>query len=148
MEENKKVILDFYLKMHQEQLTQIRHYETQRSTIVTTIIAISGALIGIITYDDNINKYDLHLAGFLILIGGFGISFLYKHSRRLDLQKNLVYDNLEYLYNFIQSFESIDTIKNDKYKEIDIISMRKWWIGLSAAIVLIGCAILLQILFF
>lgn len=149
MEDNKKASADFYLKMYQEQLAQIRHYETQRSTIVTTIIAISGAVIGIITYDKNIEKSDLYLASFLILIGVFGTGFLLRHSKRLKKHIDITYKYRQLLHKLIHNPDSTDTIQNDEFEleHTEWISMRKWWIGISIAIVLIGCILAGQIIY-
>jgi len=147
MEENKKVNADFYFKLYQGQLTQIRHYETQRSTIVTTIIGISGAIIGLITYDSKILKSDLYLASFLIFIGVFGTGFLFQHSRRLKKHIEITNKYRQVLDRLITVPESTDKTGNEEF-EIEHnqwISMRRWWIGISIAIILIGCIIIGQI---
>jgi RsiW-degrading membrane proteinase PrsW (M82 family) len=145
MEENTKTKLDFYLKMYQEQSVQMRHYETQRSNIVTAIFAISGALIGIISHN-GIECEDLYLVIFLIFIGVFGIGFLYRHSKRLKKEKSTVKEYKQKLFNLLKSEETTNEFEDDRFINTDLISMRHWWIGMSVAIVLIGSILLFQII--
>lgn len=146
MDDNKKLNLDFYLKMYQEQLTQIRHYETQRSTIVTAIIAISGAIIGLITHDNKIEDSDKYLTYSLIFIGCWGTSFLFRHSKRLKKQKDIAYKYRQVLHKLIQIPESTNAHENDEFENPELMSMRYWWIGVSIAIIIIGCVIGVQIM--
>lgn len=133
---------DFYFKMYQEQLSQIRHYELQRSTVTTTIIAISGAIIGIITHKNPFAKNDLYLSVFLIFIGIFGVGFLLRHSHKLQKHINNAYKYRSLLYSF---FNEKQVSEEKEIDNVEWISMRRWWLGINFAVIIIGLILSLQI---
>ena len=86
MEDDNAPSRDVLWKMYQEHCTQGRHHETQRSTVISTLLAISAAVIGVITLDRNIvYPADLPLSVTLIFIGVFGAGFSMKHYERFSL---------------------------------------------------------------
>jgi hypothetical protein len=70
------------LAMYNEQCNQARHYESQRATVSGFLIAISAALIGLMTYDKSISRSDLPPAIFLLALGIFGALSSSKHYER------------------------------------------------------------------
>lgn len=80
--ENAKVLIDILFKNYQEQCVQGRHHDTQRAAVVTATLAISGALIGLITGDKSLTPTDLPLTIFLIPLGVFAAVFSLKHYER------------------------------------------------------------------
>jgi hypothetical protein len=72
--------------MYQEHCTQDRHHETQRSTVISAVTAVSAAVIGIITFDKTITApVDLPLAFLLVVLSAFGAGFAMKHYERFNL---------------------------------------------------------------
>src|SRR5205823_6558463 len=63
MEDN-SALRDVLWKMYHEHCTQGRHHETQRSSVASALIAISGGVIGLITFDKAVTATDLPLAVF------------------------------------------------------------------------------------
>jgi hypothetical protein len=74
--------LNVLLAMYNEQCTQARHYESQRSTVSGFLVAISAAMIGLITYDQHITRSDLPAAIFLFVLGVFGMVSSVRHYER------------------------------------------------------------------
>ncbi|HVW95841.1 MAG TPA: hypothetical protein VHA56_07720 [Mucilaginibacter sp.] len=87
-----KTLIDLLFKFYQEQCTQGRHHETQRAAVATATLAISAALIGVITGDNNLSRNDLPLTLLLIAVGIFSAVFSLKHyerfRRHMALAKN------------------------------------------------------------
>lgn len=77
---------DVLWKMYQEHCTQGRHHESQRSTVISAVMAISAAVIGLVTFDKSIaGAADVPLAFLLIVLGAFGGGFAMKHYERFSL---------------------------------------------------------------
>jgi len=76
---------EYLWRMCAQNFDQARHHEGQRATVATAHIAVSGALIGLITFDQNISPWDLPLAIFLIITSVFGLFFQAKQYERFDL---------------------------------------------------------------
>jgi hypothetical protein len=74
--------INVLLSMYNEQCTQARHYETQRATITGFLMLISGAIIGLITFDQHITRADIFPALFLIALSSFGALSSHKHFVR------------------------------------------------------------------
>ena len=76
---------EYLWRMCEQNIEQARHHEGQRATVATALIAVSGALIGLITFDQRISPSDLSLAVFLIITSLFGLFFQAKQYERFDL---------------------------------------------------------------
>jgi hypothetical protein len=75
-------VADVLWKMCNEHYTQGRHHETQRSAVVSAIIAIAAAITGLVTVDGHIESSDIPLTVLLIALGLFGSAFSMKHYER------------------------------------------------------------------
>lgn len=76
---------EYLWKMCEQNVDQARHHETQRASVATAFIAISGALIGLVTFDRSISASDLPLTVFLTTVNLFGVVFQAKQYERFDL---------------------------------------------------------------
>lgn len=73
---------DVLWNFHNSHVATAQHYEVQRATVTTMLLAISTALVGLITFDDKVNAADAPAALFLIALGSFGALFALKHHER------------------------------------------------------------------
>src|SRR3712207_1575685 len=73
---------DVLWKFYQDYLTQMRHYEMQRSTVTNLLLLVAAAVLAFITYDKVLSRSDLPLTGLLVIIGLFGAAFSLKHYER------------------------------------------------------------------
>jgi hypothetical protein len=81
--EEHKVLIDVLWKMYSEHCVQGRYHETQRSTAVGIILAVSAAMIGIITIDKQIAGHgDWPLSLLIMALGLFVAGFSLKHYER------------------------------------------------------------------
>jgi hypothetical protein len=69
-------------RFHNSHVATAQHYESQRSAVTTMLLAISTALVGLITFDDKVNAADVYATLFLIALGCFGALFALKHHER------------------------------------------------------------------
>lgn len=81
MADDESAVRDVLWKMYQENCTQARQHETQRSNLASPLISISAAIIGIITFDKSIATWDMPLIVLLIVVGLFG-EFSQQNSMR------------------------------------------------------------------
>jgi len=84
MGDENAALRDVLWKMYQENCTQGRHHESQRSTVAAVFLAIAGAAIGLITFDKGILPSDLPLTIFLFFLGCFGAVFSAKQYERFS----------------------------------------------------------------
>jgi hypothetical protein len=75
-------VKDVLLELHKEHYAQIRHYETQRSTVSNLLVIIAAALLAFITFDKSLAWSDLPLTGMVTLVGLFGAAFCLKFYER------------------------------------------------------------------
>lgn len=79
---------DVFWSMYQEQLTQSRHHEAQRTSANTILGAVAGGVIALIgNKDAAMMKWPL--AVFLIALGLFGAVFTLKQTERAKLHTAL-----------------------------------------------------------
>ena len=72
-------------KLYEDNRNYARFHELQRSTATNLILAVSAGLIGLVTFDKNINLLDLPSVLFLDVLGNFGAIFSAKHYERARL---------------------------------------------------------------
>ena len=72
-------------KLYEDNRNYARFHELQRSTATNLILAVSAGLIGLVTFDKNINLLDLPSVLFLDVLGIFGAIFSAKHYERARL---------------------------------------------------------------
>ena len=56
-------------RLYEDHYTQVRHYETQRSTVTNLLLTIAAALLAFITYDKALTRSDIPLTCLLFVIG-------------------------------------------------------------------------------
>jgi hypothetical protein len=54
-------VKEVLLKLMQEYFNQIRHYDTQRSTVSNLLVVVSAAILAFVTYDKALTRSDLPL---------------------------------------------------------------------------------------
>jgi len=73
---------DTLWKLYQDHYTQVRHYETQRSTVTNLLLTIAAALLAFVTYDKALTRSDIPLTTLIFIIGLFGAAFSLKYHER------------------------------------------------------------------
>lgn len=145
MNDESKSLIDIYWKMYQEHCIQGRHHETQRSSVITAIIAIASVIIGLITYDRAITKYDLPLTLLLIVIGAFGATFSMKHYERFNFHMERARVHRDALDELIATNMPLKTLKTAadkthkaKYPKLSKARLHYWWLSLGVIIAILG----------
>lgn len=82
-------IKDILLSMVDVQISQIEHYQVQRSTVSNLLVITSAALLAFVTFDKSLNSSDLPLTILLALLGPFGFAFCTKYRERNDMHHAL-----------------------------------------------------------
>lgn len=73
---------DIIWRFHNSHVATAQHYESQRGTVTTMLLAISTALVGLVTFDNRVDRSDVPATIFLIALGCFGALFAPKHHER------------------------------------------------------------------
>jgi len=81
----KEDVKDVLMELMQEHFRQIRHYETQRSTVSNLLVIIAAAILAFVTYDKTLTLFDLPLTILLLVLGLFGAAFCMKYYERSTL---------------------------------------------------------------
>jgi hypothetical protein len=81
-----KAKLDIYWKMYNEHATQARHHETLRASVSTLLVAIIGALLGLLTK----GTASKATGWFILLICALGFLLNLKHYERNRLHVTVV----------------------------------------------------------
>lgn len=82
---NREDAKDVLLALHQEYFAQIRHYDTQRSTVSNLLVIVAAAILAFVTFDKALTPSDLPLTFLLFIIGLFGAAFCIKYYERAAL---------------------------------------------------------------
>jgi uncharacterized membrane protein YidH (DUF202 family) len=149
MSDEQKTLADVLMKLYQEHSTQGRHHEIQRSAVVTAIIAVASAVIGLVTYDRAITRSDLPLTIFLIGIGVFGAAFAMKHYERFNLhtERGRAHRNaLDKLLGEVLNLSpplaplrtSADARNTEAYPRLSKLRLHYWWLSLSLIVAVVG----------
>jgi Ca2+/Na+ antiporter len=69
-------------RFHNSHVATAQHHESQRGAVTTMLLAISTALVGLITFDGRMDRSDVPAAIFLVALGCFGALFALKHHER------------------------------------------------------------------
>ena len=73
---------DVLWKMYEENVTQGRHHETQRTAVSSLILGVAAGILGLIAFDKAITAADVPLTLFLTVLALFGAMFSAKHYER------------------------------------------------------------------
>jgi len=155
MSDENAPLRDVLWKMYQEHCTQGRHHETQRSTVVSAIIAVSAATIGIITFDRSIAApIDVPLSVILIVLGLFGAGFSMKHYERFSLHMERARRHRDALDALLPG-QPLATLKADadrahalKFSRLEKRRLHHWWSILNLAVAFIGACLLVIAVWF
>lgn len=146
---------DVFLKMYQEHCTQGRHHETQRSTVISAVMAVSAAVIGIITFDMTVAApADLPLALFLVVLGVFGAGFSMKHYERFNLHMERARRHRDELDALLQGQplrrmkEEADMAHRQDFPRMYKWRLHYWWLTLNLFVALVGVALLVIAIWF
>ena len=136
---------EVFWKMYQEHCAQGRHHESQRSTVASAVMAVSAAIIGIVTFDRTIAApTDLPLAFLLIVLGGFGAGFAMKHYERfsLHMERARRYRNaLDALLPdqpLRRLKQEADESHEEKFPRMHRWRLHYWWLTVNLVVTLVG----------
>lgn len=140
---------DVLWKMCEENYTQARHHENQRSAVISTILAIAVATIGLITFDKSIaGLTDVPLALFLIVVGIFGAGFSMKNYERSRLHAERARRYRNALDRLLPG-RPIKELKIEadlaiaaQFPWLNGLQLHYWWLVLNLAIAVLGGALL------
>lgn len=129
---------------YSENKLSVRHHETERSTVASAFIAISAALIGLITFDEQITASDIPTTLFLTLLGIYGAIFSAKqwersalHNRRASLFRQCISEQLS--DNLVLSIrEQADREHKKEFKLLLNVKLHTFWITLYCIIAFLG----------
>jgi uncharacterized membrane protein YbhN (UPF0104 family) len=79
---------DVLWKLYQDHYTQVRHYETQRSTVTNLLFTIASVLLAFVTYDKALTRSDIPVTLLLFLVGLFGAALSVKYHERSSFHYN------------------------------------------------------------
>lgn len=116
---------EYLWRMYQENMTQARHHETQRSTVATLLLAITGVVMSVLSQPEVAPGSRWPLQLFLCLLGLFGFAFSLKQYERFEehLQRaRLFRDALDTTFQSttigrILSLLAANSPENNKYLE-------------------------------
>lgn len=139
---------EFFIKLYIEHSTWSRHQETQRSVVSNLIITISAILTGFMTLDKDMNINDLPAAVLMVLIGFFGMIFVYKfyiqfqfHDSRVELYKSYINSTLGNV-DLLEIEKNSDTLVRNQYNFFGKYNLYKMWIVFHGAIATLGLSFL------
>jgi Ca2+/Na+ antiporter len=142
-------------KIFQEHCTRSRHHQIQRSKVIGTIVAVSAAIIGIITFDKTIAApADLPLAFLLIVLGVFGAGFAMKHYERFNFHMERARSHRDALDALLpgQSLQRLnreaDSAHEKKFPRMHKWRLYYWWLTLNLIVALIGATLLVIAIWF
>jgi len=154
MAEDNAALRDVLWKMYQEHCTQGRHHETQRSTVAGALIAIAGAVIGLVTFDKTVSPTDLPLTAFLFVLGAFGAVFSAKHYERFCLHMERARRHRDELDGLLPSSplkrlkKEADAKHNAEFPRLKDLRLNRFWTWLYVLIAMLGLALSVVALFF
>lgn len=82
---DKADVKDVLGKFIQEHYSQLRHYETQRSTVSNLLVIVAATILAFITYNKALTRSDLPLTIMLFMIELVGAAFCIKYYERGDI---------------------------------------------------------------
>ena len=130
---------------------QAIHHEKQRATLTGLVLAISAAIIGLITFDRSVEApIDSLLSLFLVVIGAFGAIFSMKQYERSQFHVERSRGYRRAIEDLLPG-EPMRVIKNDadlrhreKFPRLTRVRLYPWWLALCLAPAAVGsvlCAI-------
>ena len=86
------------LALHEHHERQARHHDDQNTKVVSLVLVLASAALGLVGFDSKITAADVLLGVFMLLIGCYGAAFSTKHYERhfrKKLAAHKVLDGLE-----------------------------------------------------
>lgn len=123
-------------RLYQEHCIWERHHEAQRASATNLLLAISAAVLGVITYDGALRIGDLPLTLFLILLGAFGALFVAKQYERFAMQQcragryRTMLDELVPEAAVLKLRNEADAENEAKYPRLSKIRLHRFWTAL------------------
>lgn len=88
---------EILLRLYEEERTHARFHENHRVSGSNFLAVVAAALIGLVTYDQQINASDLFASMLILLTGLYGVVFMLKAGERKRLHFNRGYGFLSRL---------------------------------------------------
>jgi hypothetical protein len=138
------------LRLYEEERTHARFHESQRETCANLLAGISAGLIGLITFDGNLEPIDFLPALFIACIGIYGIVFMLKLTERRKLHFNRAYAILSRLERTFDGkpvrefMREADTLTKREYPVTFRVSLVSVWVAYSIIIIAIGVALMVM----
>jgi hypothetical protein len=135
---------DVHWKMYQENWTQARHHENQRSELAKALIGVAGAAIAIISLKTGLVLKDLPLTVFVFLLGGFGAVFSAKQYERVRFHLERAAAHCEELNELLPGSplgaleDRVDEHHNHIFPWLGALRLNLFWTGLYVCIAAIG----------
>ena len=140
-------------KLYEDNRSYARFHEAQRSTATNLILVVSAGLLGLVTFDKNINLLDLPSVLLLSILGIFGSLFSAKQYERVRLHLNrarryyIELDGLipEAKIREIKQKGDEDTKK--RFPRLSKMRLNYFWVALHLMISAIGFILTIIIIF-
>lgn len=136
-------------RMYGDHIAQCRHHEVQRSNVVSVIIAICAALIGIGTFDRAIEgPADAAIFALLIALGLFGAGFCLKHYERYAYHMRRARGFREALDAALPGqplatvHAAADAEHDREFPRLRRMRLHFWWVSLNLAVSGLGVVLL------
>jgi hypothetical protein len=148
MSENRDRATELLWRLYQEHCAQGRHQDAQRSGMTAVVTAIASGIVGVITYDKEVNHSDWPLAALLIALGAFGVLFALKLHEKFtkNVRRASAYlsalDELVPEGKFLTTMQRGDATRPKWYRALDLLKMYFFASLLQGFIVLIGLFLL------
>jgi hypothetical protein len=147
MMDNVEILWKFY----QEHCSWERHHEQQRSLSTNLLIAVAAGIIGVVTFDKQLNNTDLPLTIFLIMQGIFGAIFSAKiyecfcmHQNRANHYRKEI-DALFPQAKILSIRDKADLENLNRFRELHPLRLHRFWIGLHLLITVFGIVLTILI---
>lgn len=143
-----------FWKMYQEHCTHIRHHDVQRSTVAASLIAITGAMLAVATFDRSLSRSDLPLLLMVSALGVFGALFSAKHYERsaMHMERARAYRDAIDAELTAQPIKKLkvgaDERHNEEFPRLHKLRINRFWLLLYVFISLLGVTLAVTALFF
>jgi hypothetical protein len=129
--------------MYQEHCTQARHHETMRATMSNLMLALSGGILGLVSFKE-LSRDTWPITLFLAFLGSFGAVFSAKHYERFRFHTTAAAEFRYKLQTLLSGTDlgAIRKLAGERHREkhplIGRIRLHYFWNGLHAAIAVLG----------
>jgi hypothetical protein len=140
----------FLMTLYQDDCTQARHHETQRSTVANIVLAVSAALIGFATYDKTLSPADIVPSLLLVFLGVFGALFSAKQYERAKRHGHRAAAYRTQIAAMTQGADILTLMKDadgktqKAFPHLSRLRLHPFWIALNAFITVTGLVMLVM----